>query len=138
MFLNGDFDAARSTFGSNKRSSEGYFLVIFYFCCVVRFNAAARIDLRGYVEQAPTGAAERVKLNLFVNTGACHCVTQSRSGDWAVYYSKLAGGHACSITVDPLHAVMAVSLLSVFILPIQLLHKPSSHKAVTRHLKPAQ
>lgn len=73
-----------------------------------------------------------MKLNLFVNTGA-HCVTQRRGSDWALYYCKLADSHGRFPAVEPLAAVMAVSLLSVFILSVQLLHKSSSHKAVTRH-----
>ena len=65
---------------------------------------------------APTGAAERVELNLFVNAGAHHCVTQ-RGGSVTVRW----------------HAATAASRCGPTGVPMKPLHKSSSHKAATHY-----
>lgn len=62
-----------------------------------RFKALTRTDLCGRAAiELRQVLQRRVKLNLFVNTGEHHDVTQQRSSDWALYYSELADGHSCS------------------------------------------
>ncbi len=79
---------------------------------------------------ASTGAAERVKLNLCVTVGAHHRVCHREQRQWLGCVLLLAGRQPQRLFSLRTHR-LAVSLLSVFVLPMKLLHKSSPHKAIT-------